>query len=172
MLSPPGTKRRATKLCPVLHEAGPPRDPSLYPPPRCRTATSRAFTWAGTRCPMPARDPACFRERIYISRNRLNFYTARRYGPENKTSAFLPIIGNEVAEAEASRREDKQSERERRGRKRKGRRVCSPVRACVDLSRQQRRIEKKKKRKRRAGRGCLRSFGTEVAVAIIVFKRI
>lgn len=41
----------------------------------------------------------------------------------------------------------------------------------MDLSRQQRRNEKKK-RKRRAGRGCRRSFGTEVAVAIIVFKRI
>jgi len=35
-----------------------------------------------------------FRERIYISRNRANFYTARRRGPENKMSALPPIIGN------------------------------------------------------------------------------
>lgn len=78
-LSPPGAERHATKLCPVLHEDRLVlHEIPLYPPPRCRTATSRASRGVpspGTRCPMPARSPACFRERIYISRNRRNFYT-------------------------------------------------------------------------------------------------
>lgn len=156
MLSPPGAERRATKLCPVLHEdrlvlrESPlfTRSRAVEPLPPARVARC-TLTWAGY--PMPARGPACFRERIYISRNRLNFYTARRYEPENKTSAFLPIIGNEVAEAEASRREDKQSERET-GKKERGKAsVLSRESACVDLSRQQRGNGKKKKVASRSG---------------------
>lgn len=56
------------------------------------------------------------------------FIPLRRYRSENKTPAFLPIIGNKVAGADASRRIDKQSERETKGRRR--RRVFSRESVC------------------------------------------
>lgn len=54
------------------------------PPSPCATRPP-SFTW------LYRQGPTCFRERIYISRNRPNFYTSRRRGPENKTTSFLPI---------------------------------------------------------------------------------
>ncbi|TGZ48859.1 hypothetical protein DBV15_08121 [Temnothorax longispinosus] len=93
------------------------RDPSLYPPPRCRTATSRA-----SRAVCLHLGP-CRREAYSpLPRTHLHLEKPTEFlcclDPKTKTSAFLPIIGNKVAEPEANRREDKQSERERKGRKR------------------------------------------------------
>lgn len=68
--------------------------PRLSHPPPMRYPPT--FTWSY------GQGPTRFRERIYISRNRPNFYTSRRRGPENKRKkgkgrkndpSFLPITG-------------------------------------------------------------------------------
>lgn len=177
---------RATKLCPVLHEdrgRSSTRSHSFRPRalPNChlpRASRDVPPPETGTRCPTPGREaPACFRERIYISRNRLNFYTARRGhgGPKTKTSAllFCQLSGTKSRRRERPAGAGRQTVRKRE-RERKGRRVSSCESVCGFIaSTTEEWDEKKGKRRRRgAGRGCRRSFGTEVAAAIIVFKRI
>lgn len=85
-------RRCGLNFCQVLHRdrARPPRPPSLSSLPNPATGPLSLppppqFTWSY------GQGPTRFRERIYISRNRPNFYTSRRRGPENKTTSFLPI---------------------------------------------------------------------------------
>lgn len=175
---------RATKLCPVLHEdrgRSSTRSHSFRPRalPNChlpRASRDVPPPETGTRCPTPGREaPACFRERIYISRNRLNFYTARRGHGARKQKRPLCFSANYRERSRGGgrgqpAREDKQSERERE----KGE-TSVVLRERVWIYRVNNGGMGRKKRKRRrrgAGRGCRRSFGTEVAAAIIVFKRI
>lgn len=132
---------RATKLCPVLHEdrgRSSTRSHSFRPRalPNChlpRASRDVPPPETGTRCPTPGREaPACFRERIYISRNRLNFYTARRGHGARKQKRPLCFSANYRERSRGGgrgqpAREDKQSERER---ERKGRRVSSCESVC------------------------------------------
>lgn len=157
MLSPPGVERRTTKLCPVLHEDWlvlhevllftRPRAVEL-PPPARRAVCLHLGRYPPT-FPMPARDPSLLpRTHLHLEKPTEFLFCLDGTDPKTKRLLSCQLSGTKSRRRRLAG-EKTNSPKEKERKEREG--ECSPMRACVDLSRQQQRNEKKKKKKEIGG---------------------